>query len=132
MLSYLFASVFKVLKHDTVEKALMLEIDGEEVELLRKFIPEWSDCSDFSENDRSCYDDPRTELLITDAIKWFIDNFGERRSDANDGARREHFDVMYVNRSSHMNSICHLLSKLIFAHLCCVSESWMLSTQMTI
>ena len=72
----------------------MLEIDGEEVEIFREHIPEWSDCSDFDESDESCYNDPRTELLITDAVKWFIDNFGQTKSDANEAARGKYFDVM--------------------------------------
>lgn len=66
----------------------MLEIDGEEVEILRKYIPEWSDCSDFSDGPGSCYDDPRTELLTVDAIQWFIEHFGNNNPDF------EPFDVM--------------------------------------
>ena len=70
----------------------MLEIDGEEVEILREYIPEWSDCADFSKGTGSCYDDSRAELLVVDAIKWFIDNFGEIKSD--DDMQAERFDVM--------------------------------------
>ena len=68
----------------------MIEIDGEEVEILKKFAPEWSDCSDFSDG-TSCYDDPRAELLTEDAIKWFVDRFGDKQSDH---TKHKRFDVM--------------------------------------
>jgi spermidine synthase len=85
-----------VLKHSTVEKAFMIEIDAEEVEILREIIPEWSDCSDFTGGSGSCYDDSRAELMTTDAVKWFVDNFGKLGSDEDDTAKVsvERFDVM--------------------------------------
>jgi spermidine synthase len=85
-----------VLKHNTVEHALMIEIDAEEVQILRELIPEWSDCTDFTGGSGSCYDDPRAELRVADATKWFIDNFGQLDSDEDDAAKEsvEPFDVM--------------------------------------
>ncbi|KAL7476210.1 hypothetical protein ACHAW6_002088, partial [Cyclotella cf. meneghiniana] len=95
------ATLREVLKHNTVETAVMLEIDDEEVDILREFLPEWSDCSDFSDGSESCFDDPRTELYTVDAIEWFIDNFGTLNANANNTTMMrvpkgdvEPFDVM--------------------------------------
>jgi hypothetical protein len=67
------------------------QIDGEEVDILRDYLPEWSDCLDFTET-LSCYDDPRTDLFTGDAIQWFIDNFGSDLDAKN--STMEPFDVM--------------------------------------
>jgi len=71
----------------------MIEIDGEEVDILREHCPEWSDCSDFSDGPGSCYDDPRAELLKMDAIQWFIDHFGEE----NENFTIQAFDVIIMD-----------------------------------
>eukprot|EP00957_Ditylum_brightwellii_P099091 7547158-Ditylum_brightwellii.AAC.1 len=40
------ATLREVLKHDTVEKCTMVEIDELMVTTSRKYLKEWSDCSD--------------------------------------------------------------------------------------
>lgn len=52
-------SVREVLKHKTVEKVTLVEIDGGVVEAARKYLPEIS-CA---------LDDPRAEVIIDDGIK---------------------------------------------------------------
>jgi len=71
------ATLREVLKHTTVKKATMVEIDGIMVSTSKTYLPEWSDCSDLVGSAPSCFDDKRTELLVTDAISWFINHFGK-------------------------------------------------------
>ncbi len=88
------ATLREVLKHRTVEEAVMVELDEELANLSRRYIPEWSDCSDFpirngetddvdhedeeEENEvlLSCFDHPRTTMHYQDAFAFLIDKFG--------------------------------------------------------
>ena len=69
------ATLREVLKHATVEKVIMVEIDPTMVQVSREYLPEWSDCSEFTEF-ASCMDDPRATVYYEDAIQWFIDRYG--------------------------------------------------------
>jgi len=69
------ASLREVLKHNTVETAVMIEIDQMMVDVSRQHLPSWSDCSALAGSAESCFDDPRVEVQYTDAFQWFIDNF---------------------------------------------------------
>lgn len=71
------ASLREVLKHKTVENVTMIEIDEIMVDVSRKHIPSWSDCSELKGSTESCFDDPRVEVQYRDAFQWFIDNFPE-------------------------------------------------------
>ncbi len=55
------ATLREVLKHKTVEKAIMIDIDEREIELNKKFLPEWH---------KGSFDNPKTTLLNTDARKF--------------------------------------------------------------
>lgn len=55
------ASLREVLKHRTVERATMVDIDGELVQACRELLPEWS---------AGAYEDPRAELIIADGKEW--------------------------------------------------------------
>ncbi len=57
-------SVREVLKHSSVEKVTLVEIDGKVVEAARRFLPEIS-CG---------LDDPRAEVIIDDGIKHVKEN----------------------------------------------------------
>ena len=72
------ATLREVLKHKTVEKVVEVEVDDELVELSKKFLPEWSDCSGLVGSTASCFADPRVEMLNSSAAGWFQDNFGGR------------------------------------------------------
>ena len=67
------ATLREVLKHNTVEEVIMVEIDEVMVLTSQKYLPEWSTC----DNGISCFDDPRASVYFTDAIAWFIHRFGE-------------------------------------------------------
>jgi len=51
----------EVLRHPTVERAVMVDIDGELVALAREHLPEWHQGS---------FDDPRAEVVVADARAW--------------------------------------------------------------
>eukprot|EP00536_Pseudo-nitzschia_multiseries_P012036 jgi/Psemu1/207554/e_gw1.440.11.1 len=86
------ASLREVLKHNTVESVVMIEIDQIMVDVSRKYLPSWSDCSMLVGSAESCFDDPRVEVHYIDAFQWFIDNFPESDSPLIDS-----FDVIIMD-----------------------------------
>lgn len=86
------ASLREVLKHKTVEKVYMIEIDEIMVEVSRKYIPSWSDCSMLEGSAPSCFDDPRVVVQYIDAFQWFIDHYP-----ADKPAILEPFDVIIMD-----------------------------------
>ncbi len=71
------ATLREVLKHDSVKRAVMVDIDGELIELCKKYLPEWNAGS---------FDDPRSEVIVGDGRKY-IENCKEK------------FDVIIVDLS---------------------------------
>ena len=61
----------EVLRHKSVEQATMVEIDGSVVDLCQEHFPEISD---------GAFDDPRTNLIIDDGVKFVAET--EQRFDA--------------------------------------------------
>ncbi len=55
------ATLREVLRHPTVEKAVMCDIDGELVEMARQLLPEWH---------QGAFEDPRATVVIEDARAW--------------------------------------------------------------
>jgi len=62
------ATIREVLRHNTVKKVTMVDIDKELVELCQKHLPEWSD---------GAFSDPRANLIFNDA-REFIDDTKEK------------------------------------------------------
>ena len=60
----------EVLKHDSVRRATMVEIDGGVVDICREYLPGLSD---------GAFDDPRTDLVIADGVRFVAET--ERRFD---------------------------------------------------
>lgn len=73
------ATLREVLKHVSVEKVTMIEIDEMVVSMSRKYIPEWNDCSNLVGSAKSCFDDLRAEIVCTDAIAWFMDHYSDQQ-----------------------------------------------------
>jgi len=69
------ATLREVLKHKSLEYAAMVEIDKDMVDASREHLPAWSDCSDLIGSADSCIDDPRADVIYTDAMAWFIDRY---------------------------------------------------------
>lgn len=61
------ATAREVLRYPSVERAVMVDIDEELVELCKKYMPEWS---------QGAFEDPRLELVIGDGRKY-IEETGE-------------------------------------------------------
>jgi spermidine synthase len=55
------ATLREVLRHRTVERAVMVDIDPQVIEISRRYLPEWSD---------GAFDDPRAEVRIEDAVRY--------------------------------------------------------------
>lgn len=89
------ATLREVLKHSTVEKAVMVEIDEVMVKVAREHLPSWSDCSDIAGSADWCGDDERAEIICEDALAWFIDRFSESGSKKHEGV--EPFDVIIMD-----------------------------------
>jgi spermidine synthase len=85
------ATLREVLKHNTVEKVVMIEIDRGVVDLSKKYLPEWSDCSMLAGSAADCFEDARTELHCEDAFGWFIHRYG------GDKILEEPFDVIIMD-----------------------------------
>jgi spermidine synthase len=62
------ATIREVLRHSTVEKVMMVDIDRELVELCQKYLPEWSE---------GAFSNPRTDLVFEDARR-FVEETRER------------------------------------------------------
>jgi len=55
------ATLREVLRDPSVRRCTMVDIDGQVVELSKKYLPEWSD---------GAFDDPRARVIIGDALKF--------------------------------------------------------------
>lgn len=58
------ATLREVLRHNTVERAVMVDIDGELVELCKRHMPEWG---------AGAWEDARTEVVIGDARGYLFE-----------------------------------------------------------
>jgi spermidine synthase len=73
------ATLREVLKHNTVQEAMMIEIDEQMINVSREHLPEWSDCSDLVGSSAWCGDDPRAHIFAEDALAWFRSRYGNNR-----------------------------------------------------
>jgi len=72
------ATLREVLKHRSVKSAVMIEIDGEVVELSKEYLKEWSDCSDIQGSTVEwCLEDERVEARYEDALAYFKTKYGQ-------------------------------------------------------
>jgi len=58
------ATLREILRHNTVERVVMVDIDGEFVDLCRVHLPEWH---------QGAFDDPRVEVIHDDARKYLFE-----------------------------------------------------------
>jgi spermidine synthase len=61
------ATLREALSHNTVEQAIMVDIDEELVDMVKIHMPEWH---------QGAFEDPRTTLLHTDARAWLAEHKG--------------------------------------------------------
>ena len=95
------ATLREVLKHNTVEKVKMMDIDEVMVNVSRNFLPDWNSCIDFDVHSDGtsgaewCGDDERADVDCVDAFEWFDNNFpdeGEENEEA-----FEKFDLLIMD-----------------------------------
>jgi spermidine synthase len=87
------ATLREVLKHNTIEEVVMIEIDEMVVKTSRTYLPEWSDCSNIQGRADNCFDDARTRMHFQDAFQWFKDRFVQREP----GEVEDLFDVIIMD-----------------------------------
>jgi S-adenosylmethionine/arginine decarboxylase-like enzyme len=86
------ATLREVLKHSTVKKVVMIEIDAVMVGASKSALLEWNDCSDLVGSVVSCFDDSRAEVYLQDAVGWFLDRYYKREV-----PEEEKFDVIIMD-----------------------------------
>jgi hypothetical protein len=94
------ATVREILKHSTLEKVVMIEIDEDVVNLSTKHLPEWQDCSSIAHHEGCaewCFDDERADLRVEDALAYFTDNFGSSGRSKSTVEHDAQFDVVIMD-----------------------------------
>eukprot|EP00557_Chaetoceros_sp_GSL56_P001305 CAMPEP_0176494040 /NCGR_PEP_ID=MMETSP0200_2-20121128/9872_1 /TAXON_ID=947934 /ORGANISM="Chaetoceros sp., Strain GSL56" /LENGTH=803 /DNA_ID=CAMNT_0017891747 /DNA_START=276 /DNA_END=2687 /DNA_ORIENTATION=+ len=71
------ATVREILKHNTVESVVMIEVDEMLVNIAREHLAYMSNCSDIIGLADSCFDDSRATIIYEDATQWFKDHYGK-------------------------------------------------------
>jgi spermidine synthase len=89
------ATLREVLRHDTVKRAVMVEIDERMVNASRSYLPEWSDCRNIVGSAPSCFNDIRAEIYYEDAIAWFIHRYGDNADETFEN--EDGFDVIIMD-----------------------------------
>ena len=59
----------EVLKHNTVERAVMFDIDQMFAKVSDEYLNSWNDCSDIVNSSSSCFDVPRVELIHENTVE---------------------------------------------------------------
>lgn len=112
------ATLREVLKHKTLERATMIELDAELVQISRKFLPKMSNCSNFIGRSENCFDDELANVQYFDARAWFVDRFG----DAPTIEAPPKFDVIFIDAldsedetaiADHLYSDGHFINSLL-------------------
>jgi spermidine synthase len=67
----------EVLKHNTIEEAVMIVIDRKGVNLSREDLPEWGGFSNLIGSDSLCVQDPRATIYNEDPSAWFVNRYGD-------------------------------------------------------
>ena len=84
------ATLREVLKHNTVERVVMANIDPMLVNLSHEYLKSWNDCSDIVNSSYSCFDDPRVEMVDGNVVEKIFVN-----SSYDESALK--FDVLIVD-----------------------------------
>jgi S-adenosylmethionine/arginine decarboxylase-like enzyme len=71
------ATLREILKHNTIDEVVMIDIDSMIVEISKEFLPGWNNCSNLVGRADSCFEDVKARVYLEDAFKWFKDRFLE-------------------------------------------------------
>ena len=69
------ATLREVLKHNTIDEVVMIEIDKMMMDVSREYLPEWADCSDLVGSASWCPEDRRSTIYNEDALGWFMSRY---------------------------------------------------------
>ena len=103
------ATLREMLKHATVKKDIMGDIDEQMVDVSRRYLLEWSDCTNLVGSAKWCGDDLRAEVRYEDWLAYFTNRYEstEQIKDQLFGAIV--IDAVWVTTKS-CGSICFLSS----------------------
>lgn len=71
------ATLREILKHNTIDSVVMIDIDKMIVEISKEFLPGWNNCTNLVGRANSCFEDEKARVYLEDAFKWFKDRFLE-------------------------------------------------------
>jgi len=87
------ATLGEVLKHNTVDTVMMIEIDELMVMTSKEHLKDWNSCKDLEGSADWCGDDVRAEIVYDDAFAWFNDRF----SSTTKTIEEETFDILIMD-----------------------------------
>jgi spermidine synthase len=87
------ATLREILRHDTIEHVKMIEIDAIMVSASREYLPSWNSCAGIAGSTPNCFDEPRADVRLEDALAWFISHFGPGVAPSEE----EKFDVIIMD-----------------------------------
>lgn len=93
------ATLREALKYKSVTEVAMIELDSDMIKIAKRELKQLNNCTYHAGSHyTSCFDDPRSTILATDAIKWFDDTFKDTPCTEAEGAKREDkFDVIVMD-----------------------------------
>ena len=91
------ATLREILKHQSIEKVKMIEIDGEMVSFSRTHLPDWNSCADIEGSAEWCGDDERADIHNEDGMAWFHNRFSDDGKIDSDEFREEPFDILIID-----------------------------------
>jgi len=116
------------LKYESVEKVVMVDLDAAVIDVSRKYLPSYSNCTGFGTD--SCFDDPRLELYTEDFIKWFDKHIGNDICETANQKQDKLFDVIILDLldtealPEGEEWAAHLYSDLFFERISCALTRW--------
>lgn len=69
------AALREVLKHKTVQKITMIEIDEEIIQIVQEHMPKMSDCSQLVGRADNCFEDEIVNIVHENGLQWFTDRY---------------------------------------------------------
>jgi len=91
------ATLKEVLKHDSLEKVKMIEIDEAMVYFCKEHLPEWNSCKDIEGSTDWCGHDERAEMYYEDGLAWFNNRFSDDGRIETEEFREDPFDVLIMD-----------------------------------
>lgn len=87
----------EALKHKSVEKVIMIEIDEKMVQVSKEYIPDWNTCSDITGSAQWCGDDIRADMRYEDGLAWFHNRFSNNRKTYSEEYNEDPFDIVIMD-----------------------------------